>query len=156
MSSPNWSNPGGSWQFIRRITPQRDEVGYLFRIDAISLPNVFRPNTRQLAAPRRVEDRCALRGELKGISIATRHHRGAAGAFLSSNRSGEKVIRLEPWSFGVCKPAGGDKFRQRSQLLDQILGELSPALIGRDISWRFVGVSKVSQPTMTARGRSSM
>ena len=111
------SNAGGSWQFIRRIAAQRDEVGYLFRIDAISLPNLFGPDARKLAAPRRVEDRCALRGELKGISIAARHYRGSASAFLVSHRSGEKVIRLEPWSFSVCKPAGGNKSRQCAQLL---------------------------------------
>jgi hypothetical protein len=82
--------------------------GYLLRIDAISLPHLFRPDARDFAAPRRVEDRCALRGELKGISIAARHQRGPASPLLSSNRGGEKVIRLEAWGSSVCKPAGSN------------------------------------------------
>jgi hypothetical protein len=68
---------------------------------------------------------------LKRIPIAACNQRGAACALLGGDRRGEKVIRLEPWGFGVRKPACGNKFRQYVQLLDQILVELSPALIGR-------------------------
>jgi len=49
---------------------------------------------------------------------------------LLGSNSGKKVVRLEPQRFGVCKPEGGDKFGQDIQLLDQIIVELSPALIG--------------------------
>jgi hypothetical protein len=101
----------------------------LVGINAISLPDLFAPNTRYFAAPRRVEDRRARRGELKRIPIAARHQCRAAATFLYSNR-GEKVVCLEPWGFGVRKPKRGDKFRQDIQLLNQIILELSPALIG--------------------------
>jgi hypothetical protein len=118
LSGAYWPNPGSSWQFIGRIAAQRDEVGYLFRIGAISLADLFGPDAREFAAPRRVEDRCALRGELKGIPIAARHQRRPASVFLCSNRSGEKVIRLEARGFSVCKPTGGNKFGQCAQLVD--------------------------------------
>jgi hypothetical protein len=48
---------------------------------------------------------------------------------LSYNCCGEKVVRLVPWGFGVPKRKCGDKFRQDTQLLNQIIIELSPALI---------------------------
>src|SRR5262249_18060885 len=132
-------------QFVGRVATQRNEVGYLFWIDTVSPPNLFGPDARNFAATRRVQDCCALRGELKGISIAARHHRGTASAFLSSNRSREKVIRLETRSFGVCKPARGDKFRQYAQLLDQIIIKLPPALIsGKHFATLCRGIQAVS------------
>jgi hypothetical protein len=73
LSGAFWPNPGGAGQFVGRITPERNEVRYLFWIDAISLLDLFRPDARNFAAPRRVEDRRAWRGELKGISIAAGH-----------------------------------------------------------------------------------
>jgi len=54
------------------IAAERNEVRHLFWIDAISLPDLFGPNARNFAAPRRVQDRCAWRGELKSIPIAVR------------------------------------------------------------------------------------
>ena len=54
----------------------------------------------------------------------------ATCALLSGDRGGEKVICFEPWGFGVCKSKGGDKFRQDIQLLNQVIVELAPALIG--------------------------
>ena len=51
MGGAYWSNPSSSWQFIGRITAQRDEVGHLFRIDAISLADLFGPDAREFAAP---------------------------------------------------------------------------------------------------------
>jgi hypothetical protein len=50
LSGAYWPNPGGSWQFIRRIAAQRDEIGCLFRIDAISLPDLLGPDARNFAA----------------------------------------------------------------------------------------------------------
>jgi hypothetical protein len=122
-------------------------------IDAISLPDLFGPNARYFPAPRRVQNRCAWRGELKRIPIAARHQCRPTTALLSSNCGREKVVRLVSCGFGVREPKCGDKLRQHVQLLDQIIIELSPALIGGNISWRFVGASKLSQPTIIARGR---
>ena len=68
-----WPNPGSARQFVGRITAERNEVRHLFWIDAISLPDLLGPDPRNFAAPRREEDRCALRGELKSIPIAARH-----------------------------------------------------------------------------------
>ena len=117
---------------------------HLLWIDAISFPNLFGPDAREFAAPRRVQDCCVCRGELKRIPIAAGYYGSAARALLSSNRTGEKVVRFEPWSFGVRKPKGGEKLRQSIELFDQFLIELAPALIGGNISWRFVGASSLS------------
>ena len=106
-----WLDPGSARQFVGRITPERNEVRHSVWINTISFPDLFGPDARYFPAPRRVQDRCARLGELKRIPIATRHKGRTATAFLCSNRSGEKVVGLEPWGFGVCKPACGDKFR---------------------------------------------
>jgi hypothetical protein len=66
------------------------------------------------------------RGELKRIPIAARHQCRTASTLLSSNRGGEKVVRLVSRGFGVRKPKRGDKFRQDIQLFNQIIIELSP------------------------------
>ena len=54
------ARPGGARQFVRRVTAKRDKVRHLLWINAISLPNLFGPDAREFAAPRRVEDRRAL------------------------------------------------------------------------------------------------
>jgi hypothetical protein len=59
LSGALWPNPGGAWQFVGRITAERNEVRHLFWIDGISLQNLFQPDARNFPAPRRVEDRCA-------------------------------------------------------------------------------------------------
>ena len=75
-----WPDPGRARQFVRRITAERNEVRHLVWINAISLPDLFGPDAREFATPRRVEDRRARRGELKGIPIATGHQGGATTA----------------------------------------------------------------------------
>jgi hypothetical protein len=107
-----WPDSGSARQFVRRVPAERDEVRHLVWIDAISLLDLFGPNTGYFPAPRRVQDRCARRGELKRIPIAARHQCRAAGAFLQSNCGGEKVVRLVSWGFDVRKPKCGDKFGQ--------------------------------------------
>ena len=107
-----WPNSRRAGQLVGRIAPKRNEVWYLFRIDAVPLPDLIRPHARNFAAPHRVEDCCGWRGELKRVPIAARNQRGTACALLGGDRGGEKVVRLEPWGFGVRKPACGDKFRE--------------------------------------------
>jgi hypothetical protein len=129
LSGALWPDSGCARQVVRGIAAERNEVRHLVWIDAVSLPDLFRPNARDFAAPRRIEDRCTRRGELKRIPIAARHQCGAACTLLSGNCGGEKVVRLVPRGFGVRKPKRGDKFGQDVQLLNQIIIELSPALI---------------------------
>ena len=93
-------------------TPLGPLSALLAWINAISLPDLFRPNARYLPAPRRVEDRCARRGELKGIPIAARDQCRAAGTLLKGDSRGEKIVRFVSVSFGVRKPKCDDKFRQ--------------------------------------------
>jgi hypothetical protein len=104
LSGAFWPNARCAGQFIGRITAERSEVRHLLRIDAIALPDFFGPDARDPAAAQRKEDRCALRGELKGIPIAARHQLGAACALLDGNRGGEKVIRLEPRALAFANP----------------------------------------------------
>ncbi len=130
LSGALWADSSSARQFVGRVTAERNEVRNLVWIDAISLPDLVRPNARDFAAPRRVQDCRARRGELKRIPVAARHHCRTTCTFLSSNCGREKVIRLVSGRFGVREPKSGDKFRQDIQLLDQIIIELSPALIG--------------------------
>src|SRR3984957_8264637 len=87
---------------------ERNKVRHLVWIDAVSLPDLLRPDARYFPAPRRVQDRRARRGELKRIPIAARHQCRAACALLSRNCGGEKVVGLVPWGFGVRKRKRGD------------------------------------------------
>ena len=107
-----WPDSGSARQFVRGVPAERNKVRHLVWIDAVSLPDLLRPDARYFPAPRRIEDRRARRGELKGIPIAARHQCRAACTLLSGNCGGEKVVRLVPWGFGVRKPKRGDKFRQ--------------------------------------------
>jgi hypothetical protein len=50
------SDAGRARQFIRRVTAERDKVRHLLWIDAISLPDLFGLNARNLSAPRWVKD----------------------------------------------------------------------------------------------------
>ncbi len=56
-------------------------------------------------------------------------------AFLFRCGSGrEKIIRLEARRFGVLKSAGGNKFRQHIELLEQGVVKFAAALV----SWKFL------------------
>ena len=107
-----WPDPGSARQFVRGITSERDKVRHLVWIDAISLLDLFGPDAREFATPRRVQDTRAWRGELKGIAIAAGHNGSAARTLLSGDCGGEKVVCFEPWGFGVGKPKDGDKIGQ--------------------------------------------
>jgi hypothetical protein len=66
LSGAFWSDSGGARQFVGRVPPSRNEVRHLLGIDAISLPDLFRPDARNFPATRRVEDglaskRCAMK-----------------------------------------------------------------------------------------------
>jgi hypothetical protein len=124
-----WPDSGSARQFVRGVSAERNKVRHLVWIDVVSLPDLLRPDARYFPTPRRVQDRRPRRGELKRIPIAARHQCRAACTLLSSNCGGEEVVRLVSRGFGVRKPKGGDKFRQDIQLLNQIIIELSPALI---------------------------
>jgi hypothetical protein len=73
LSGALWPDSGSAGQFVRGIAAERNEVRHLVWIDAVSLPDLLRPDARYFPAPRRVQDRCARRGELKRIPIAARH-----------------------------------------------------------------------------------
>src|ERR1700722_9969049 len=51
-----WPDAGRARQFVRRVTAERNEVRHLVWINAISLPDLFGPDAREFATPRRVED----------------------------------------------------------------------------------------------------
>jgi hypothetical protein len=130
LSCALWADTGGAGQFVRGVAAERNEVRNLLWVNAISLANLVGPDTRNFAAPRRIQDGCGRRGQLKGIPIAACDYRGAARALFCCNRGGEKVVRFVDWGFCVRKPEGGDKFRQDIQLLNQISIELSATLVG--------------------------
>jgi hypothetical protein len=49
---------GRAGQFVRRVAAESDKVRHLLWIDAISLPHLLGPDTREFGAPRRVPDSC--------------------------------------------------------------------------------------------------
>ena len=122
--------PAAPGNLSEGVTAKRDKVRHLLWINAISLPDLFGPDARKFTTPRRVKDRCASRGELKKIPIAAGHNGSAVRTLLSSNGSGEKVVRFVSGRFGVRKPKRGYKFRQDIELFDHFLIELAPALVG--------------------------
>jgi hypothetical protein len=57
--------------------------------------------------------------------------RRAVPAFLFGHGCGKKVIGLVAWRLRIRKAGGTDQTGQHFQLIDQLLIELTPALIGR-------------------------
>jgi hypothetical protein len=53
LRSAFWPNPGSAGQLVGRITPERDEMRYLFWIGPISLRDLIRADARNFAAPQR-------------------------------------------------------------------------------------------------------
>jgi hypothetical protein len=45
------ADSGSARQFVRRVTTERNEVRHLVWIDALSLPDLFRPDARYFPAP---------------------------------------------------------------------------------------------------------
>src|SRR5204862_2657081 len=67
--------------------------------------------------------------ELKGVAIAARHQHGAAAPLLGAGRGGEEIVGLVAGTLGIGEAAGGDEFRNKRKLLDQIVVEFAAALI---------------------------
>ena len=80
----------------------------------------------------RLQDGRGRRGELKGIAVAARHDRGAAAPLLGRDGSGQEIVGLVAGRLGIGEAAGRDELRQDRQLLDDLVVELAPALIGRE------------------------
>jgi hypothetical protein len=68
--------------------------------------------------------------KLECVTITTRDEHCAESAFLFCHGGGEKVVGLVAWRLGIREPGGADQAGQDLQLIDQLLIELTPALIG--------------------------
>jgi hypothetical protein len=69
--------------------------------------------------------------ELERITITTRDEQRAVSAFLFGHGCGEKVVGLVAWRLRIREAGGADQAGQHLQLIDQLLIELTCALIGR-------------------------
>src|SRR3984957_20409115 len=69
--------------------------------------------------------------KLECITIATRDEHRTKSAFLVCHGGGEKVVGLVAWRLGIRKPDGGDQVVQDLQLIDELVIELTPALVVR-------------------------
>src|SRR5262249_36187085 len=71
-----------------------------------------------------------LGGQLKRVAVAAGDQRAAAAPLFGGYGGGKEIIGLVASRLGVGEAAGGDKFRQRIELLDQVVVEFPSALIG--------------------------
>ena len=67
---------------IRGITSKRDEVGYQFGLDPVTLTNLGGTDASHFPSTDWLQDGRARGGELIGVAIAARHERRAAKFFL--------------------------------------------------------------------------
>ena len=104
VGSAFWTDPGGAGQFIGRIAAKRDEVGYLFRVDAVSLPDLFGADARDFAGPHGIEDRRARRGQLKRVPISAGDKDSPARALLGGSRGGKKSSASNPGALALANP----------------------------------------------------
>jgi hypothetical protein len=69
--------------------------------------------------------------ELECITITTGDERRAEAAFLVGHGCSEKIVSFVAWRLRIREAGGADQVGQDLQLIDQLLIELTPALIGR-------------------------
>jgi hypothetical protein len=98
--------------------------------DAIALAHLCRADACHFSGSQRLEDRRRLRGKLIGIPVTGRHDDGAASALFARRRSRQKIVRLVTGSLGRGEAAGGYELRQNCELLNELIVEDTPGLIG--------------------------
>jgi hypothetical protein len=110
LSCVYWPDSGRARQFVRRVTAERDKVRHLLWINAIPLLDLFGPDAREFAAPRRVQDSRAWRNELEGISITAGDYGSAACTLLSGDcRRREKSSASNPGALAFANPKAATK-----------------------------------------------
>jgi hypothetical protein len=75
-----------------------------------------------------------VRCELECIAVAARNEDSTAALLFRCGSGREKIIRLEARRFRILKSAGGNKFRQHIELLEQGVVKFAAALV----SWKFL------------------
>jgi hypothetical protein len=128
---PGCSNPRCAWQLIGGIAAQGDEIRNLLGLDAIPRSNLSGIDTRHLARADRIKNGRAMRGKLKRVAVAARNKHSTAAPFFLCSSGGKKIIRLEAWRFRILETAGGNKFRQHIELLEQSVVKLPTTLVSR-------------------------
>jgi hypothetical protein len=71
------------------------------------------------------------RGELKRVAVAGRDQHPPAPLFLADCGGGEEIVGLVAGAARIGEAAGGDEFGDDRELLDDLIVEFAPALIGR-------------------------
>jgi hypothetical protein len=116
------------------IPTQGDKIRDLGGIDAISGANLGGADTRHLACADGIKDAGMVRGQLERIAIAARNENSATALFFRCGGGREKIIRLKARRLRILKSAGGNKFRQHIELLEQGVVKFTAALV----SWKFL------------------
>ena len=75
-----------------------------------------------------------VRGKLESVAVATCNEDSTATLLFRSGSGRKKIIRFEARCFRILESAGGNKFRQHIELLEQGVVKFAAALV----SWKFL------------------
>ena len=148
------SYPLGAGYLVRGIAAQRNEIWDLSRLDPITVSYLCRTDARHLTRLDGLKNGGLSRGQLISIAIARCDNDGPPPLFLG-NRRRKKVIGFVAGSLGVGEPTGRDELWQDVELIASSVSNSRPLWYSSSARCRYVGSSKVSQPTSTARGCSA-
>ena len=125
------AHAAGAGDLVRGIAAERDEVGHLRRLDAVALTHLGRPDAGERpAAALWLEHRRALADELEHVAVSARDERLAAACLLVRDRRGNEVVRLVAVALRDREAERRDELRGEVELLEQVLVEHAPALVG--------------------------
>ena len=127
--STGCAHPRCARHLVGGIAAQGDKIGNLVGIDAIPRANLGGADACHLARADGVKDGDMVRGELERIAVAARNEDSTAALLFRCGCGREKIIRLEARRFCILKSAGGNKFRQHIELLEQRVVKFAPALV---------------------------
>ena len=125
-------NAARARELVGGITPQRDEVRHLLRIDAVALAHLGGSDARHLAGSNGMQDRREPGRQLERVAVAARHDRSPPARLLLRDRRGQEIVGLVSSLARVHEPAGGHELRQQAELVEQFVIEDPAALVGRE------------------------
>src|SRR5215470_17332880 len=106
--------------------------------DTVTLSHLGRTDPRHLTGSDRLDNGRSWRSQLIGISVASGDNNTAAAALFLGHCRSEKIISLITRGFGIGEATGCDELGEDLQLLDELVVEFTPALIGGK---RFMSIS---------------
>jgi|SRR5579872_1148418 len=129
---PLGADARGTWQLVRRVTTERDEVGHLHWFDTVPLANFLGSDTCHFTGAHRLKNRRLFRGKLKSIPVSGSDESYSAVALFVGHRCRQEIIGLIPRRLREDKAARGDEVGQHVKLISQLWVKLTSALVCRE------------------------